>query len=40
MALPEMLKGTVITLELTAGALVIGLAIGLPLFNSFYAVKK
>jgi polar amino acid transport system permease protein len=31
MALPEMLKGTVITLELTAGALVIGLAIGLPL---------
>ncbi len=31
MALPEMLKGTVITLELTAGALLIGIAIGLPL---------
>ncbi len=31
MALPEMLKGTVITLELTAGALLIGLAIGVPL---------
>lgn len=31
MALPEMLKGTVVTLELTAGALLIGLAIGLPL---------
>jgi len=31
MALPEMLKGTVITLELTVGALLIGLAIGLPL---------
>ena len=31
MALPEMLKGTVITLELTAGALLIGLIIGLPL---------
>jgi polar amino acid transport system permease protein len=31
MALPEMLQGTVITLELTAGALLIGLAIGLPL---------
>ena len=31
MALPEMLKGTVVTLELTAGALLIGLIIGLPL---------
>lgn len=31
MAFPEMLKGTVVTLELTAGALLIGLAIGLPL---------
>ncbi|MDO9110280.1 MAG: amino acid ABC transporter permease [Desulfatirhabdiaceae bacterium] len=31
MALPEMLKGTVITLELTAGALLLGFAIGLPL---------
>lgn len=31
MALPEMLKGTAVTLELTAGALLIGLAVGLPL---------
>lgn len=31
MALPEMLKGTVITLELTAGALMIGFILGLPL---------
>lgn len=31
MALPEMLKGTVITLELTAGALLIGFVLGLPL---------
>jgi polar amino acid transport system permease protein len=31
MALPEMLKGTVITLELTAGALLIGIVMGLPL---------
>lgn len=31
MALPEMLKGTVVTLELTAGALLIGMVIGLPL---------
>lgn len=31
MALPEMLKGTVITLKLTAGALCIGILIGLPL---------
>ncbi len=30
-ALPELLRGTVITLQLTAGALVIGLIIGLPL---------
>ncbi|ACN15139.1 GlnP5 [Desulforapulum autotrophicum HRM2] len=31
MALPEMLQGTVITLKLTAGALLIGILIGLPL---------
>lgn len=31
MALPEMMKGTVVTLKLTAGALLIGLVIGLPL---------
>lgn len=31
MALPEMMQGTAITLKLTAGALLIGLAIGLPL---------
>jgi polar amino acid transport system permease protein len=31
MALPDLLQGTVVTLKLTAGALVIGLAIGLPL---------
>lgn len=31
MALPQMLQGTVITLELTAGSLLIGLIIGLPL---------
>jgi polar amino acid transport system permease protein len=31
MALPEMLNGTLVTLELTAGALLIGLVIGLPL---------
>lgn len=31
MALPELLQGTVITIELTAGALLIGLVIGLPL---------
>ncbi len=31
MALPEMLQGTVVTLELTAGALLIGILIGLPL---------
>ncbi len=31
MALPDLLQGTVVTLELTAGALLIGLAIGLPL---------
>jgi polar amino acid transport system permease protein len=31
MALPEMLKGTVITLEITAGALLIGFILGLPL---------
>lgn len=31
MALPEMLQGTLITLKLTAGALLIGILIGLPL---------
>ncbi|MDT8379886.1 MAG: ABC transporter permease subunit, partial [Desulfotignum sp.] len=31
MAMPDLLQGTVVTLKLTAGALVIGLAIGLPL---------
>ncbi|MCF8076006.1 MAG: amino acid ABC transporter permease [Desulfotignum sp.] len=31
MALPDLLQGTVVTLKLTAGALVIGLVIGLPL---------
>jgi polar amino acid transport system permease protein len=31
MALPDLLQGTVVTLKLTAGALVIGLIIGLPL---------
>ena len=31
MALPDLLQGTVVTLELTGGALLIGLAIGLPM---------
>jgi len=31
MALPQMLQGTMITLELTAGSLLIGLILGLPL---------
>ena len=30
-ALPDMLRGTLITLKVTAGSLLIGLAIGLPM---------